>query len=215
MSTEKNPLLRANGPCGVSSKRSTMIKTVFAAALILAIALSAPAATAAPNQADRSSAAIDPTTVAPATPQAPETGPCPKDGNLILVETSAHRLWLCSSGKVVEAFRVALGSGGIDKRRQGDAKVPLGDYALDVPRASSSFHLFILVGYPTAAQQKAGFTGGAIGVHGPARGYETLGSSANTAVDWTLGCIAVGSDDEIERIADWQRRNKVHRIRIK
>lgn len=194
-----------------------MIKIVFAAALIPAIALSAPAAPAAPNQADRSSAAIGPTTAAPATPQAPEAeaGACPKDGNLILVETSAHRLWLCSGGKVVEAFHVALGSGGIDKRRQGDAKVPLGDYALDVARASSSFHLFILVGYPTAAQQKAGFTGGAIGVHGPARGYETLGSNANTAVDWTLGCIAVGSDDEIERIADWQRRNKVRRIRIK
>jgi L,D-peptidoglycan transpeptidase YkuD (ErfK/YbiS/YcfS/YnhG family) len=137
---------------------------------------------------------------------------CGSRGTSLFVVTGQHRLWQCEAGRTVGEFAVALGTGGVAKRRQGDAKVPLGEYALGVPRGSASFHTFIPVGYPTAAQRRLGYTGGDVGVHGPARGFQHLPSSANTSVDWTLGCIAVGSDEEIDRIAKWVRERRVTRI---
>jgi murein L,D-transpeptidase YafK len=142
-------------------------------------------------------------------------GPCASLGSAILVQTAAHALTLCEAGQTGETFRVALGTGGVGKQRQGDAKVPLGTYPLGTPRASSSFGTFILIGYPTPAQRRAGFTGSAVGVHGPLRSARLRASEENTAFDWTLGCIAVGSDDEIERIAAWVREKRVTRIVIR
>ena len=148
-------------------------------------------------------------------PSAP-TGPrCPAASAVVLVETGQRRLWTCENGRATADYAVALGSGGVGKTRQGDAKVPLGDYALGTPRGSSQFHKFIPIGYPTAEQRRQGYTGSAVGVHGPARGWENLPSAANTAVDWTLGCIAVGSDDEIRRIAAWVNTRRVTRIVIR
>jgi hypothetical protein len=141
--------------------------------------------------------------------------PCPARGTLVVVDTAQHRLWTCEGGRATAEYRVALGSGGVGKERQGDAKVPLGDYALGPPRGSRLFHTFIPVGYPTAAQRRRGFTGSAVGVHGPARGWEKMPSAANTASDWTLGCIAVGSDEEIDRIAAWMRARSVSRISLR
>lgn len=141
--------------------------------------------------------------------------PCPARGALVLVDTAEHRLWTCEEGRAAAEYRVALGSGGVGKQRQGDAKVPLGEYALGPPRGSSQFHLFIPVGYPTAEQRRRGFTGSAVGVHGPARGWEKFPSVANTSTDWTLGCIAVGSDAEIEAVAAWMRARKVSRISLR
>jgi murein L,D-transpeptidase YafK len=141
--------------------------------------------------------------------------PCAQAGSAVLVETGAHRLSLCQDGRVTESFRVALGTGGVGKTREGDAKVPLGAYPLGAPRASAQFGTFILVGYPTRAQRRAGFTGGAVGVHGPTRGARFRSSSSNTDSDWTLGCIAVGSDAEIERIAAWVLQKRVTRVLIR
>ena len=148
-------------------------------------------------------------------PSAPPRPRCPAGGSVVLVETGQRRLWTCEEGRATGEYAVALGSGGVGKTRQGDAKVPLGDYALGPPRASSQFHKFIPVGYPTAEQRRRGYTGSAVGVHGPARGWETLPSEANTAVDWTLGCIAVGSDEEIRRLASWVNARGARRIVIR
>jgi L,D-peptidoglycan transpeptidase YkuD (ErfK/YbiS/YcfS/YnhG family) len=142
------------------------------------------------------------------------SAPCQGRGTCLLVTTRQHRLWQCEQSRPVAEFAVALGSGGVGKRRQGDAKVPLGEYALGASRPSASFHTFIPVGYPTQLQRQRGYSGGDVGVHGPARGFEHLPSSANTSVDWTLGCIAVGSDAEIDRIAKWVQERRVHRIVI-
>jgi murein L,D-transpeptidase YafK len=141
--------------------------------------------------------------------------PCAGVGSAILVETGARRLFLCQAGRETETFRVALGTGGVGKQRQGDAKVPLGEYPLAAPRGSAQFGTFILVGYPTRAQRRAGFTGGAVGVHGPTRASRLLSSESNTDSDWTLGCIAVGSDAEIQRIAAWVREKRIARILIR
>jgi murein L,D-transpeptidase YafK len=120
-------------------------------------------------------------------------------------------MFLCEDNRTKAGLRVALGTGGLDKRVQGDAKVPLGEYALTWPVSSKDYHLFIPVGYPTDEQRKGGYTGSAIGVHGPLRWFK---GPSSTDRDWTLGCIAVGTDEEIERVAQWVKTKRVRRIVI-
>ena len=140
-----------------------------------------------------------------------EKGPCEDKGTALYVNAARRGLWLCQGGAPRGSMRVALGRGGLEKRVQGDAKVPLGEYSLSQAIPSKDFHLFLPVGYPTPQQRKAGYTGSAIGVHGPLRGFT---GPSSTDQDWTLGCIAVGTDAEIERIARWVRENAVTRILI-
>jgi len=122
----------------------------------------------------------------------------------VVVDTRHRTLVLCANSAAVQSFRVALGVGGLGKRRAGDNRTPLGTYPLGAPRGSTQFGMFIPVGYPTPAQVRAGFTGHAVGIHGPLRAHVGAGSY-NTATDWTAGCIAVGSDEEIGSIATWLR----------
>src|SRR6266508_4062094 len=77
---------------------------------------------------------------------------CAADGDLVVVETRAHTLWLCSEHRAVARIRIALGRGGLDKAREGDGRTPLGTYALGAPKTSSRFRTFIPIGYPTAEQ---------------------------------------------------------------
>jgi murein L,D-transpeptidase YafK len=137
--------------------------------------------------------------------------PCSGKGTALYVDATQRTLWLCEAGKAVAALPVALGRGGLDKRVAGDAKVPLGEYPLGSPVPSKDYHIFIPVGYPTASQRRRGFSGGAIGVHGPPRAF---GGPPSTAIDWTLGCIAVGTDAEIGRVAGWLKATKARRIII-
>jgi L,D-peptidoglycan transpeptidase YkuD (ErfK/YbiS/YcfS/YnhG family) len=135
-------------------------------------------------------------------PAAGSVAPCPPTGTLVAVRSADHRLRLCRAGRVEGSFRVALGRGGLDKRREGDERTPVGRYALGAPRGSERFHKFVPVGYPTEAQRAEGRTGSAIGVHGPDARFSWLGG-ATAWVDWTNGCIAVGTRREIDTIAEW------------
>lgn len=123
--------------------------------------------------------------------------PCASDdGHLVVVETRAHTLWLCSERRAVASMKVALGRGGVDKAREGDGRTPLGAYSLGTPRSSSRFGTFVPIGYPTAEQRARGLTGKDVGIHGPERRAAWLGS-LSTWIDWTAGCVATGTDDEI------------------
>lgn len=131
----------------------------------------------------------------------------------VLVQAKAHRMLLCSGGGVDGELAVALGRGGIDKRAEGDNRTPLGQYPLGAPRASKEFGTFIPVGYPTAAQRAAGYSGGAVGIHGPKRGWRWLGGAARW-LDWTRGCIALPHDEEVERVVAWLRRHPTAMVEI-
>ncbi len=143
---------------------------------------------------------------------APERDPCSGLQTAVFVNAERRTAYSCENGKKQSAYRVALGRGGIGKRVEGDGKLPLGEYSLGTPRASKYFHLFIPVGYPTADQRRRGYTGGAVGVHGPTRMAQ---GPFTTDVDWTLGCIAVGTDGEIDSLASWIRDKRVKRIVIR
>ena len=141
---------------------------------------------------------------------------CQRGGTAVVVDTTAHRLYLCARGEIEGTFVVALGVSGVDKRRLGDNRTPLGSYPLDAPRASRFFHRFVPVAYPTPAQQRAGYSGSAIGIHGPPRGFDRPSQRALVATDWTAGCIAVTTDEEIERIVAWvteRHAKSVHLVR--
>jgi len=140
---------------------------------------------------------------------------CAPRETAVVVDTRAHQLHLCRAGNVDHSFTVALGASGVGKQRQGDNRTPLGRYGLGPPRASKNFHIFVPVGYPTAEQARMGFTGSAIGIHGPPRGYSSLAQLAMlVAQDWTAGCIAVATDAEIETVATWVRAQEVKNVRL-
>jgi L,D-peptidoglycan transpeptidase YkuD (ErfK/YbiS/YcfS/YnhG family) len=155
--------------------------------------------------------------LAAATPAPPRTPPpiCRAGENAVVVDTGAHRLHLCWRGEIERTFVVALGIDGVDKRREGDNRTPLGTYPLGAPRVSQHFHTFVPVGYPTLAQARMGFTGSAIGIHGPPRGVGGLVRLVELVrLDWTEGCIALATDEEIDEIAGWLRRREVKEVRL-
>jgi murein L,D-transpeptidase YafK len=140
--------------------------------------------------------------------------PCQGNRVSVVVDTGPHKLWLCADNKIVKEFKIAHGRGGVDKRKRGDNKTPLGEYPLGTPQPSNKFGIFIPIGYPTDKQLKKGFTGSDIGIHGPSRMFKWLGR-ITTWFDWTQGCIAVGTDDDISEIARWMKEKQVSKIIIK
>jgi murein L,D-transpeptidase YafK len=140
--------------------------------------------------------------------------PCELKDNYLSVDTQSSTLFLCSNQDSVKTFKVALGRGGLDKKIQGDGKTPLGSYSLGTPRSSKRFFSFIPIGYPTPAQNAQGFTGSDVGVHGPLKYLSWLGR-LNNWVNWTNGCVAVGSSNEISEIVTWVNENHVSTILIK
>jgi L,D-peptidoglycan transpeptidase YkuD (ErfK/YbiS/YcfS/YnhG family) len=138
---------------------------------------------------------------------------CPADGTLLQIDTRARVLSLCRAGHEDASFRVALGRGGVDKRLEGDGRTPRGQYRLSPARASTRYHLFLPVGYPTNEQLNQGFSGSAIGVHGPHVAFAWLGR-ATTWPDWTLGCIALGTRGDVAQVAQWVADNRAHEIII-
>lgn len=142
----------------------------------------------------------------PGAASASEAPACATGETAVVVLAKAHVLVLCEGGAERGRWNVALGSGGVDKRREGDARTPLGRYSLGTPRPSAAFHRFIPVAYPTLSQARAGRTGSAVGIHGPPRGFQHLGL-ASVAVDWTLGCIALPSDADVDAVGAFVREN--------
>jgi murein L,D-transpeptidase YafK len=122
----------------------------------------------------------------------------------VLVLKKERTLQLLSSGKVIKAYRVALGGDPIGpKSTQGDHKTPEGTYVLDFRNAHSHFYKAIHISYPSdhdraAARARGVSPGGDVFLHGLPNGFGYIGS-AHRLKDWTDGCIAV-TNDEIDEI---------------
>jgi murein L,D-transpeptidase YafK len=132
----------------------------------------------------------------------------------LVVTSVERRVTLCDERREVESFKVRLARNGTGKIRAGDARVPLGTYKLGVPRDSEKYGLFIPIGYPTARQAAAGYTGNAIGVHGPPRATRWLGSLADSFVK-TQGCIGLATDDQMRQVAAFVRARHVRTVSIR
>lgn len=141
--------------------------------------------------------------------------PCRARRTSVIVDTESRRLHLCRRGVTDASYPVNLGQGGLGKRRQGDQKTPLGRYALGTPRASvSGFTWFVPVGYPTEAQRQRGYTGGAIGIHGPPDWMPSQVIDLAFATPWTDGCIMVRTRAEIDAIRAWLLEHPAKTIEI-
>lgn len=145
----------------------------------------------------------------------PSTLPeCPSYEAMVFVDTDARVLLACEGGQIAHAYRVRIGSAGVGKTREGDRRTPLGRYPLVAPRDSDRFGTFVLVGYPTPEQVSEGYTGSAIGVHGPPRHLRLLGPYLN-AIDSTAGCIGIATDAQMDELRAWIESREVDRIELR
>ena len=141
-------------------------------------------------------------------------GPCQTNRQAhVVVRSSERRLSLCTDGREVKSFPVRLARNGPGKHQAGDAMLPMGTYPLGVPRDSKKYGVFIPIGYPTPAQAARGYTGEAIGIHGPHRVVRWLGRYVNT-FDTTLGCVGIATDREMREIAAFIRSQHARSIAI-
>ncbi|MCM2317049.1 MAG: L,D-transpeptidase family protein [Thermoanaerobaculia bacterium] len=124
--------------------------------------------------------------------------------DLVVVDKSERSLKLFRAGRELRTYRVALGPNPEGhKLEEGDGRTPEGRYVIDWRNAKSAFHRSLHVSYPNAhdrreARRRGVDPGGAIMIHGLPGGMGGLGAG-HVASDWTLGCIAVTSE-EIEEI---------------
>lgn len=149
--------------------------------------------------------------------QDPGVPPCAADETYVHVRRAEHVLYLCARGQAEGSYPVTLGKMDGAKQREGDHRTPLGRYRLERPRRSDKFRWFVAVGYPSPEQRARGFTGSAVGIHGPPRKLAGLGLRVPgwiLALDWTEGCVAVGSDAEIDAIVSWLERTRACTIVI-
>jgi murein L,D-transpeptidase YafK len=113
-------------------------------------------------------------------------------------------MMLMSGGKVLKAYKVALGRSPVGpKVRAGDHKTPQGQYVIESKNSHSRFHLALRISYPNASDRevaaKLGVDPGTeIMIHGLPDRYAWLGR-LHQWMDWTDGCVAV-TNDEIEDI---------------
>lgn len=135
---------------------------------------------------------------------------CPTTGASVVVDTSTHAMELCLNGSTAHRYDVAIGSGGPAPKRVGWAQTPLGKFTLAAPITSAKYHVFVPLQNPDPKR----FSAWAIGIHGPPRENKDDGHS-NVESDWTLGCIAVSSDQEIDEVAEWIRSQHVTRVEFR
>jgi murein L,D-transpeptidase YafK len=172
---------------------------------------------------------------APAPPEPPivDAKAC-KRATRVVVEKSARRLTAdcIAGGRVV--FPIALAREPGPKRKQGDQRMPEGEYTIAGPARTSRFHLFIPFDYPSRADAARALAegridrrvhdaiayahdrgrlppqdtalGGVLGIHG-----EGVRWRGDLDLNWTEGCVAV-TDRAIEQLARLVRRGTPLRI---
>ena len=124
----------------------------------------------------------------------------------LVVDKREHTMRAYRGDALLREFRVALGRGGLaPKVKQGDGRVPEGEYTIDARNPNSAFHLSLRISYPTPRQVRDAAArgtdpGGDIMIHGLPNGQAKIGAS-HRLVDWTEGCIAV-TNSEVEWL--WQ-----------
>ena len=122
--------------------------------------------------------------------------------DLVVVEKARRQLHLYDGPELLKTYRVALGPHPAGhKEQEGDGRTPEGRYVLDYRNAESSYHLSLHGSYPNTADraraaEQGVSPGGDIMIHGLPPGATM---TFHPYRDWTLGCIAVTSE-QIEEI---------------
>lgn len=139
--------------------------------------------------------------------------PFPPPNRKVIVLKSQRKLLLLSGKRVLKEYKVALSYNPIgDKEREGDGKVPEGEFFVCDKHPSRNFHLFIGISYPSIDDAERGLRQGLIDRHqynaivkairskkrppwNTSLGGEIGLHGGGTHSDWTIGCIALENND--------------------
>lgn len=130
-----------------------------------------------------------------------------RSADLVVVYKGERLLELRRDGRVLHAYKIALGRNPVGpKRREGDGRTPEGVYTLDWRKPDSQFYRAIHVSYPgpldyAHADRWGVSPGGLIMLHGLPNGASAA-RVGHPWADWTDGCIAV-TNQEMDEI--WAR----------
>ena len=73
----------------------------------------------------------------------------------VRIRKGDHELHLLAKGTVLRTYRVALGYGGPgQKRMEGDATTPMGEYRITSRLEKTRWHTFLGVSYPNVDDQR-------------------------------------------------------------
>lgn len=134
-------------------------------------------------------------------------GPDTRSADLVVVYKGARLLELRRGGRILHAYKIALGRNPTGpKRREGDGRTPEGVYTLDWRKPDSQFYRAIHISYPgpldySHADRWGVSPGGLIMLHGLPNGASAA-RVGHPWADWTDGCIAV-TNQEMDEI--WAR----------
>ncbi|RTE65857.1 hypothetical protein EH243_09200 [Amphritea opalescens] len=132
----------------------------------------------------------------------------PKQQHVIVIDTSLSRLYLFKNNhgtpQLIKDYYVSYGRGGVDKRKRGDLKTPLGVYFTTgrltddqlPPRYGSGA---LPINYPNAWDQRLGNTGSGIWVHGSPK------DTFSRAPQASEGCLSLSNNHftELDQIVDF------------
>jgi len=119
----------------------------------------------------------------------------------IVVYKKKRRLYTYRNGKMVDEFRISLGShggaNGGNKVKAGDYRTPEGTYSIVRKKCDNRLYRSLMISYPNAADRARAAargvkTGGYITIHGqPKWNADGHGDDYTLSRDWTEGCMAV------------------------
>jgi murein L,D-transpeptidase YafK len=158
----------------------------------------------------------------PPAPAPPVPTTCERVERILVVKSLRTLTAECAGGAQL-VFQIALSRERGPKRRQGDQRMPEGDYRISGPPRTSRFHVFIPFDYPSRADADLALKegrigkethaaiaraharkrmppqdtplGGVLGIHGEGPRWR-----GDLKLNWTEGCVAV-SDKAIEQLA--------------
>ncbi|WP_417224915.1 L,D-transpeptidase family protein [Amphritea sp.] len=132
----------------------------------------------------------------------------PKQKHVIVIDTNLSRLYLFENNngmpQLIKDYYVSYGRGGVDKRKRGDLKTPLGVYFTTgrltddqlPPRYGTGA---LPINYPNAWDQRLGNTGSGIWVHGSPKDTFSRPPQASE------GCLSLSNNhfSELDQIVDF------------
>ncbi|WP_413290817.1 L,D-transpeptidase family protein [Bdellovibrio sp. HCB337] len=117
----------------------------------------------------------------------------------ILVSKDYRRIYFLKDQKVIRSYPAAFGFPRGAKRFQGDLRTPEGVYYISKKKPDSAYTLALEVSYPNKqdieyARSRGKSPGGDIMIHGlPSNRADYNRIALIHPKDWTLGCVAVNS----------------------
>jgi murein L,D-transpeptidase YafK len=124
----------------------------------------------------------------------------------IVVIKNKKVMILLRDGRILKAYKVALGKNNGFKVQEGDKKTPEGVYTITSRNPKSKYYRSLNISYPNSddierAKRLGVSPGNGIAIHGMPEDMAEIGS-LHRLMNWTDGCIAVTNKemDEIWRL---------------